>query len=60
MVRLSAEQGLGGLHICRSLWDRAAPGNREGVGSELYLTSLGELNYPQAVRGGGVLSRVTR
>ena len=38
--------------------DWAAPGNREGVGAELYLASLCEVYEPHAVRGRGILSWV--
>ena len=49
MVRLSAEQGLGGGWHVISTGHWAAPGNREGVGGELYLTALSELDSPHAV-----------
>ena len=38
--------------------DWAAPGNREGVGAELYLASLCEVYEPHAVRGRGILGGV--
>ena len=39
--------------------DWAAPGNREGIGAELYLASLCEVYEPHAVRGRGILGGVS-
>ena len=52
--------GVVGIEVARWLLDWAAPGNREGVGAELYLASLCEVYEPHAVRGRGILGGVAR